>query len=344
MSRLRSLLLASTCALALGAGGCSTTSNVSQRHPLPGDITVSSADYVASPPDKIVAAIQAPDTINPPAPAAAASPKVRFYLLSPGEIANIGMPVDELMTRVGDALAPTCYRPAIIEEHAGRNPEKRIDVVIRVHAGERPWRDPVVRTANLAWSEGLVGKPAFQSPDASGKAAVWDYRAGGSDLALAVIEASMGRTAAPSFGGGIQMGGGSTPPSKAGGAVSGFGAGASGGSQLSGIDPSGPIAQVIAAQGLPSRNDPSNPFSSLDSDLGSLPTREFYLIVIEGYDFAELQAKQGEARRLWTTFIAMPKPENRTFAQALPAMLRVGVPYIGTTTPSLMVFNGARVN
>jgi hypothetical protein len=71
-------------------------------------------------------------------------------------------------------------------------------------------------------------------------------------------------------------------------------------------------------------------------------TREFNLVVIDAFDYAELKSRGKSAKTLWTTFIAAPVQRGQKFSQALPAMLRSAAPYWGETTSGLQVFNDAR--
>lgn len=71
-------------------------------------------------------------------------------------------------------------------------------------------------------------------------------------------------------------------------------------------------------------------------------TREFNLIVVDAFDYAELKSKGKSAKALWTTFVAAPVERGQKFSQALTAMLRSAAPYWGETTPGLQVFNDAR--
>ncbi len=80
-----------------------------------------------------------------------------------------------------------------------------------------------------------------------------------------------------------------------------------------------------------------------DSSTGAYDsTREFNLIVVDAFDYAELKSKGKSAKALWTTFVAAPVARGQKFSQALTAMLRSAAPYWGETTPGLQVFNDAR--
>jgi hypothetical protein len=71
-------------------------------------------------------------------------------------------------------------------------------------------------------------------------------------------------------------------------------------------------------------------------------TREFNLIVVDAFDYAELKSRGKAAQTLWTTFVAAPVQRGQKFSQAVAAMLRSAAPYWGETTPGLQIFTDAR--
>ena len=71
-------------------------------------------------------------------------------------------------------------------------------------------------------------------------------------------------------------------------------------------------------------------------------TREFNLIVVDAFDYAELKSKGKSAKALWTTFVAAPVERGQKFSQALATMLRSAAPYWGETTSGMQIFNDAR--
>jgi len=73
-------------------------------------------------------------------------------------------------------------------------------------------------------------------------------------------------------------------------------------------------------------------------------TRDFFLLVVDAFSYQELLEKQANARRQWTTFIALPREKQDSFAAVLPTMLKVATPYFGETTTGLQVFNDARAS
>lgn len=75
-------------------------------------------------------------------------------------------------------------------------------------------------------------------------------------------------------------------------------------------------------------------------DFGS--TRDFNLIVVDAFDYAELKSKGKAAQTVWTTFIAAPVQRGQKFSQAVAAMLRTAAPYWGETTSGLQIVNDTR--
>ena len=71
-------------------------------------------------------------------------------------------------------------------------------------------------------------------------------------------------------------------------------------------------------------------------------TREFNLIVVDAFDYAELKSKGKLAKAIWTTFIAAPVERGQKFSEVLSTMLRSATPYWGETTTGMQVFNDAR--
>jgi hypothetical protein len=71
-------------------------------------------------------------------------------------------------------------------------------------------------------------------------------------------------------------------------------------------------------------------------------TREFNLIVVDAFDYAELKKKGKYAKTLWTTFIAAPVEHGQKFSQIMPTMIRSAAGYWGETTSGVQVFTDAR--
>lgn len=90
----------------------------------------------------------------------------------------------------------------------------------------------------------------------------------------------------------------------------------------------------------------TNPAPPISSNTDALTeydsTREFNLIVVDAFDYAELKAKGKAAKCLWTTFVAAPVQRGQKFSDALATMLRTAAPFWGETTAGLQVYNDAR--
>lgn len=71
-------------------------------------------------------------------------------------------------------------------------------------------------------------------------------------------------------------------------------------------------------------------------------TREFFILVVDAFNYAELQEKGDRTKRVWTTFIAMPRQDKELLSDVLPTLAKVGGPYLGETTRGLQMFNDAR--
>ena len=179
---------------------------------------------------------------------------------------------------------------------------ENVDLVLRVTSGERLWREPTVRTEQLTWRDGLQSRPTGRSLASLGGDVTWDRRAGGNDDALGAAAANENR-------GSFAFG--STPGTPAGGTP---------------LTAGSAISQSQARAG-------STEYES---------TREFYLLVVDAFDYHELRQKGERTKRLWTTFVAAPRQPGQKFSDVLRTMLRVATPYFGETTTGLQMFNDAR--
>jgi len=177
-----------------------------------------------------------------------------------------------------------------------------VDLVLRVTSGERLWREPTVRTEQLTWRDGLQVRPTGRSLATLGGDVAWERRAGGDDNALGAAAANENR-------GSFAFG--STPGTPAEG------------------------TQLTAGSALSQAQARSGPYE-YDA------TREFYLLVVDAFDYTELRKRGERTKRLWTTFVAAPRQPGQKFSDVLRTMLRVATPYFGETTSGLQMFNDAR--
>lgn len=71
-------------------------------------------------------------------------------------------------------------------------------------------------------------------------------------------------------------------------------------------------------------------------------TREFNLIVIDAFDYAELKTKGKQAKRLWTTFVASPVERGKKFSDVAVTLIRSATTQWGESTTGLQIFTDAR--
>lgn len=71
-------------------------------------------------------------------------------------------------------------------------------------------------------------------------------------------------------------------------------------------------------------------------------TRDFNLVVVDAFDYAELKQKGRHAQRLWSTFVSAPREKDKPFSSVLGAMMRIALPYWAETTSGLQIVRDAR--
>jgi hypothetical protein len=174
--------------------------------------------------------------------------------------------------------------------------------MLRVNYGVSLWRNPVVRTEHIAWDEGLVGR-------------VHDSR-------------SL-----------THLGGTVTFDSRAGGDDESLNTGAKNDANTSSVWGSGGGAATTGPGGAVN----TNTINTSDATGASYEiTRQFNLIVVDAFDYAELKSKGKSAKALWTTFVAAPVQRGQKFSEVLPTMLKTAAPFWGETSNGMQVYNDAR--
>lgn len=142
--------------------------------PRPNEIIVSAANYAQTPPAVLEKLFRAPAELTDlPPPAPTAGP-VQHYQLLPGEAFASDLPFQE----VCQLLVPALAKKNLINTFD----LSKVDLVLRVSFGGRPWRDPLVREGDLEWKHGMV--PRRRNSAALGATAAWDKRAGGDEASL----------------------------------------------------------------------------------------------------------------------------------------------------------------
>lgn len=266
----------------------------------PAPVSVSSMNYRELTRDEQLRLDAEKLKVNPVSRSLPASGKPQRYVFIPGELYENDLTYDEICRRLSAALAKKGFVNATDAQGRVIAPEE-VDLVLRVHAGERPWRQPTVRVNALTWRDGLTDRPHGRSLTTLGGDVTWDSRAGGNDDALGAAAVNEN---APGFGFG------STPATPAG---------------------ASPLNSVSAVNQRAGTDEYER-------------TRDFYLLVVDAFNYAELRKDGARAKRLWTTFLAAPRQRGEKFSDVLNTLLRVGAPYFGETTEGLQMFNDARAN
>ncbi len=297
------LLRAITPALALAAAALPARAQSAADLKGPAPVSVSAANYRDTPPEKLLQLANEKNALNPAARELTPLSTPRHFIFLPGEIFETDLTYEEVCLRLTPVLARKNYLNGADAQGLIHEPAK-VTLVLRLSFGERPWRLPTVRTEQLAWKDGL--QPRSRDPRGLtnlGADNVFENRAGGDDNALAAA-AQNASAGSKVWGGG---GGGGAPAGSAPGAPGSVYNSASGGA----------VAEYDG-------------------------TRNFNLIVVDAFDYAELKAKGRSATRLWTTFVAAPRQPGQKFSDALSLLLRAATPYFGETTSGMQVFNDAR--
>jgi hypothetical protein len=298
MNQRHFLLLATLPALGLVAA----TGGPSHPEPyVPAPVSVSSANYATTPREELLLSISDRNKINPATRALEPLTTPQRYVFMPGELYEADISYEEICRRLAEALTKKGYLNAVDDQQRVIDPQ-RVDLILRVHCGERLWRNPTVRTDQLTWRAGMTPPPRGRSLTTLGGDVLWEDRAGGNDAALGAAAANEN---SPGFGYG------SSPAAPAEGSPLSAG------------------SSVALAQGRSGASEYE-------------ATREFYLIVVDAFSYAELMQKGANAKRLWTTFVAAPRQPGQKFSDVLNTMLRVAAPYFGDTTSGLQMFNDAR--
>ncbi len=287
-------------ALATAAHAATAPSDIKGYAP----VSVSAANYQATPREQLVAAIEHGKTVTNPElsqlkPAAAPQ---RFVFMQ-GEQFEPGVEYARICDLLTPALAQKGFVNAV--DVLGRiyHPED-VKLILRVTFGTRPWRLPTVRTKDLTWYDGMVAHPhGATGLHMLGGDTAWDERAGGNDDVFAAMAANNSASAFK------------------------FGNGGGGGG--SGRDATPATGSANASNG-----------NTADDYAG---TRDFHLIVVDAFDAQDVKAHGRDAKRLWSTFVAAPVQDNKVkFADVMPTLIRNATPYFGETTSGLQVYSDAR--
>lgn len=255
-------------------------------------VSVSSANYRATSHAELLRLARGRNVVNPAPRDVTPLAQPRRFVFVRGETFPADVDYEHICRLLAQELARKNYVNALDERGRIYDP-KTVSLVLRVNYGVLPWRNPVVRTEQVAWDEGLIGKVRdARSLTHHGGDVLWDNRAGGNDDALALGERNEANSRS-----------------------------------LWG-----------SARGEASSSATPTGLSDFEG------TRDFNILVIDAFDYAELLSKRKAANAVWTTFVAAPVTRGQKFSQALSAMLRTAAPYWGETTTGLQIFNDTRAN
>ena len=163
--------------VSLGGAGCA--SQDWSQEPLA--VSVSAANYSEHSRAEVFLAVNDPGKVNPMPPEASVPSKPVFYGFVPGEILDSDTPLETVYRELAVALAHRGYFNIVYQAEAGLLP-KRVDYLLKVHCGVRPWAIPTVRIDHVTWGDnGLssnVRDPRSAAALLSGPGANPDSRAG----------------------------------------------------------------------------------------------------------------------------------------------------------------------
>jgi len=173
--------------LALLASAFAAESAPDKYRPAP--VSVSSMNYRETSRDDQLRLDTEKTSVNPVSRSLQRLPKVQRYVFIPGELYENDLTYEEICRRLAEALAKKGFVNAT-DDHGRVIAPQEVDLVLRVHAGERPWRLPTVRIESLTWRDGLAERPRGRSITMLGGDVMWESRAGGNDDALGAAAAN----------------------------------------------------------------------------------------------------------------------------------------------------------
>lgn len=149
----------------------------------PAPVSVSSANYENTPRDEMILSVEGKMQANPGTRTLEPLARPQRFVFIPGDIYESDISYEEICQRLAAALAKKGFINATDAQGRVIDPQN-VDLILRVHAGERDWRNPIVRTESLTWKDGLIARPRGRSLTTLGGDVFWDNRAGGNDDAL----------------------------------------------------------------------------------------------------------------------------------------------------------------
>jgi hypothetical protein len=266
-------------------------------------VSVSSANYELTPVEELVRYANERDVVDPDQPITTAVREHHSYIFMPGEIYVAFPSYGDLCRRLAPALAAQGFDNAA--DAQDRVPkDRKIDLVLRLSYGQREWRVPAVRVRNLQFRDGLVTRPRADRIISGGAETAFDYFAGGNDEAInAIANTGTGALSNASGAGNFAQGGPGTMPDSAVRA------------------PGGEAASLTET-----RN-----------------TRDYNILVVDAFDYAELKTRGRSAVRKWSTFVALPvQAGSQDFDAIIDRMISTAQPYFSQTTRGIQFYRDTR--
>lgn len=180
--------------LALSPGWLLAEDGHDKHRPAP--VSVSSMNYRDTSREELLRLEVEKKKVNPVSRTLQKLERPQRYVFIPGELYENDLSYEEICRRLSDALAKKGFVNATDAQGRVVAPQE-VDLILRVHAGERPWRNPTARTSALTWRDGLVERPHGRSLTTLGGDVMWESRSGGNDDAFGAAATNEN---APGFG------------------------------------------------------------------------------------------------------------------------------------------------
>ncbi len=262
------------------------------------EVSVSAANYSQVSGEELYRRINAPENTHPVPPTPTAPTRPLFYAFVPVDYSPV-VPLETVYRELATPLAQRGYFNIVYQFKAGLAPN-RIDYLLRIYCGRRFWRTPTVRADRFTWGN-------------DGPVYSWLGLAGPGTANVIGLSASWDARVgtSPSELAGLAMNLQEMP-----GNVSQMAEGMGRGG--------GPIIQQQGVRLQEQSRDPAARFC--------------YLLVIEAYKFEDVRDRKNDAPCAWATFVAVPMRQGLEMVSVLHTMARAAMPYLGTTTDGIQLF------
>jgi hypothetical protein len=262
-------------------------------------VSVSAANYSQLSDEQLYNELNAPVASPSAVPAVQEPTTVHHYLLVPGEVYPNDVAMDDVYKAVESVLEKRGYFNFEFEKRAGRPPTP-VDYLMRIHYGKRLWLNPTVRGDRITWGNDGLLSDRFKT----GLISDWerDPREGLSQDDILATNRLM-RALSGGFGMGQKGGRGANSP------VS--------------------LAYEQANMGIA---------GPMKDKMQAIASSDYFLIAVEAFRFADVNAMDRKAPCVWAVLIAVPAEDGQKFSNVIQAMLQAATPYFGETTHGLQEY------